>query len=70
VARALDTRQPATAVDWAERRKERLVHGFLATGILEGPVDLAATAGELARRIRASRDALLDGGKTLFSLRL
>jgi hypothetical protein len=66
VALPLDKMQDTTNFDLAELLKERMVHRFLATGILQGPVDLAAASGELEMRVLARRDALIDDGKTVF----
>ena len=66
VALPMDEMQHTADVDLAELLKERMVHRFLAPGILQGPVDLAAAAGELEVRVLASGDALIDRCKAVF----
>ena len=68
VALPMDEMQHATDLDLAELLKEGMVHGLLATGILQGPVDLAAAAGELEMRVLAGGNPLIDHGKAVFQL--
>ncbi|HEY7490216.1 MAG TPA: hypothetical protein VIH59_03810 [Candidatus Tectomicrobia bacterium] len=59
-ALAMDEMQDTTDLYLAKLLKERMVHGLVGPGILQGPVDLAAAVRELEMRILASGDALID----------
>src|SRR5215470_2227583 len=63
VALAMDKMQDTTDLDLVELLKKRMVHWFLGTGILQGPVDLAAVVRELEMRVLTLRNALIDNGK-------
>jgi len=62
----MDEMQDTANLHLTELLKERMVRGLLGTGIRQGPVDLAAAAGELEMRVLARCDALIDDGKAVF----
>jgi hypothetical protein len=66
VALPLDEMEDTADLYLPELLEERMVHRVLAAGILQRPVHLAAALGEVEMRVLARRDALIDGGKTLF----